>query len=93
MPKNAAETYEIVQKTLDESLKKHDKSRIDFVHDEEAAIDIVNRNENAFAIIMPAIGKSDIFEYVAQDKVLPRKSFSMGRATEKRYYLEAKKIA
>ena len=93
MPKNVAETYEIVQKTLDKSLEKHNQSRIDFVHDEEAAIDIVNRTDNSVAIIMPTIGKSDIFEYVAQDKVLPRKSFSMGHATEKRYYLEAKKIA
>ena len=48
--------------------------------------------DNSVAIYMPALGKSDIFEFVSQDLVLPRKSFSMGHASEKRYYLEAKKI-
>ena len=92
-PKNAAETYEIVQKCIDSNMKKDPRMKVDFIHDEEAVIDIANKNPKSVAIVMPALGKSDIFEYVAQDKVLPRKSFSMGHATEKRYYLEAKKIA
>ena len=36
--------------------------------------------------------KGDIFDYIAKDKVLPRKAFSMGHATEKRYYLESQRI-
>jgi hypothetical protein len=36
--------------------------------------------------------KSDLFRGVIMDGVLPRKTFSMGEAREKRYYMEAKKI-
>ena len=92
-PKNAAETYQIVQKYIDEYLISHPKTKVDFIHDESSLIDITNKNPDSVAIVMPALGKSDIFEFVAKDMVLPRKSFSMGHASEKRYYLEAKKIA
>ena len=91
--KNAAETYQIVQKYIDEYLFKHPETKVDFIHDESSLIDIANKNIDSVAIVMPALGKSDIFEFVAKDMVLPRKSFSMGHASEKRYYLEAKKIA
>ena len=91
-PKNAAETYQIVQKYIDEYLSKHPETKVDFIHDEHSLLDIANKNPSSVAIIMPALGKGDIFEFVAKDMVLPRKSFSMGHASEKRYYLEAKKI-
>ena len=92
-PKNAAETYQIIQKFIDEYLSKHPESKVDFIHDESSLLDIANKNPDSVAVVMPALGKSDIFEFVAKDMVLPRKSFSMGHASEKRYYLEAKKIA
>lgn len=91
-PKNAAETYRIIQKYIDEYLLKHQDTKVDFIHDESSLLDIANKNPNSVAIVMPALGKGDIFEFVAKDMVLPRKSFSMGHASEKRYYLEAKKI-
>lgn len=93
IPGNAAETYQIIQKYIDEYLQNHKESKVDFIHDESSLIDVANKNSGSLAILMPALGKSDIFEFVALDKVLPRKSFSMGHASEKRYYLEAKKIA
>ena len=92
-PKNNAETYQIVQKYIDEYLANHSETKVDFIHDESSLIDIAKKNPNSVAIVMPALGKGDIFEFVAKDMVLPRKSFSMGHASEKRYYLEAKKIA
>ena len=92
-PKNAAETYQIIQKYIDEYLSQHHDTKVDFIHDEHSLLDIANKNPDSVAIVMPALGKSDIFEFVAKDMVLPRKSFSMGHASEKRYYLEAKKIA
>ena len=92
-PKNAADTYRVVQEYLDKYLANHPQSKIDFIHDEHSLLDIANKNPDSAAIVMPALGKSDIFEFVAKDMVLPRKSFSMGHASEKRYYLEAKKIA
>ena len=92
-PKNAAETYQFVQKYIDEYLANHPEAKVDFIHDESSLIDVANKNPNSVAIVMPALGKGDIFEFVAKDMVLPRKSFSMGHANEKRYYLEAKRIA
>ena len=91
-PKNNAETYQIVQSFIDEYMKTHEDVKVDFIHDESSLIEIANNNENSIAIHMPALGKGDIFDFVARDAVLPRKSFSMGHASEKRYYLEAKSI-
>ena len=42
--------------------------------------------------MLPDIAKNDLFRGVVFDGVLPRKTFSMGEAHEKRYYLEAKAI-
>ena len=91
--KSAAETYQIIQKLIDENLKKYPEMKVDFIHDESSVLEIADKNPDSLAIVMPALEKSDIFEFVAKDMVLPRKSFSMGHASEKRYYLEAKKIA
>ena len=93
IPENSAEVYQIIQQYIDSYLKNNKEAKVDFIHDESSLIEIADKNPDSVAIVMPALGKSDIFEFVAQDKVLPRKSFSMGHASEKRYYLEAKKIA
>ncbi|MCR5161755.1 MAG: DUF1015 domain-containing protein [Lachnospiraceae bacterium] len=42
--------------------------------------------------VLPAIPKDDFFNGIAKDGVLPRKTFSMGEAKEKRYYLEARRL-
>ena len=92
LPKSAPEAYLMVQTFIDEYMKSHPEVKIDFIHDEEALIDICQKNEGSLGIIMPALGKDDLFDYISKDLTLPRKSFSMGHANEKRYYLEAKKI-
>ena len=92
MPKVGPEAYEIVQKYVDGYLKEHKEASVDYIHDEDQVINIVNKNKGSVGVIMPALTKGDIFDYIAKDKVLPRKAFSMGHATEKRYYLESKRI-
>ncbi len=92
LPKNAPLAYYQVQTFLDEYLANHQETKIDFIHDEDELIDVANKNLGSVAIAMPALTKEDLFDYLATGKVLPRKSFSMGHANEKRYYLEAKKI-
>ena len=92
LPKNAPMAYLQVQTFLDEYLKSHPEAKIDFIHDEDELISVANKNINSVAIAMPALTKEDLFDYLATGRVLPRKSFSMGHANEKRYYLEAKKI-
>ena len=44
------------------------------------------------AFLLPAMGKEQLFPTVIRDGVLPRKTFSMGEAHDKRFYLEARKI-
>lgn len=91
-PQNAAETYRVIQSFIDEYLSVNKNSSVDFIHDETSLKEIADANIHSAAIKMPALGKSDIFSFVSRDAVLPRKSFSMGHASEKRYYLEAKSI-
>ena len=92
MPKVGPEAYEIVQKYVDGYLKEHESASVDYIHDEDEVINIANKNPGSVGVIMPALTKGDIFDYIAKDKVLPRKAFSMGHATEKRYYLESQRI-
>lgn len=92
LPSNAPEAYKLVQTFIDKYLSTHLDIKIDFIHDEDELIKTADGNENAVAIKMPALTKDDLFSFISKDQVLPRKSFSMGHANEKRYYLEAKKI-
>ena len=92
MDKNAPKAYKTIQTFLDEYMKGHPEMKIDFIHDEDELIAVSDKNAHSLAIAMPALTKDDLFDYIAGDLVLPRKSFSMGHASEKRYYLEAKKI-
>ena len=92
MPKVGPEAYEKVQSYVDAYLSEHKQASVDYIHDEDQTLEVAKNNPNSVAIIMPALTKGDIFDYIAKDKVLPRKAFSMGHATEKRYYLESKKI-
>lgn len=92
MNENAPMCYKIVQDYIDEYLKNNKDASVDYIHDEKELIDVANKNSNSVAIIMPSLTKDDVFDYIANDEVLPRKSFSMGHADEKRFYLESKKI-
>jgi len=71
------------------------------IHDTHATVDYIHgidtterigRQKGNFGVFLPALDKSDFFRTVAKDGSLPRKTFSMGHAHEKRYYLEARKI-
>ena len=48
--------------------------------------------ENATALLLSAMDKAALFPAIAAGGVLPRKTFSMGEATEKRYYMECRRI-
>ena len=76
-----------VQKLLDQ----RKELRLDYVHGEDAVRLIVEK-ENAVGILLPPMEKSLLFPAVAKGGPLPRKTFSMGEANEKRYYMEARKI-
>lgn len=79
-----------LQGFLDAYLKEN-KGDIDYIHDDDALICLA-KQPNAIGFLLPAMEKSQLFRGVIADGVLPRKTFSMGHAREKRYYLEARKI-
>ena len=67
---------------------------IDYIHDIEALKELSNEEGN-IGFELPAFddnAKGEFFCVISENGVLPRKTFSMGHATEKRYYLEARKI-
>ena len=82
---------ETAQKFLDDFLSNHPETEIDFIHGEESLRKLSHRQENV-GLLMPPIDKRTFFEDVIRLGVLPRKTFSMGEAHEKRFYMEAKKI-
>jgi hypothetical protein len=80
----------ILQPFLDRFLKNHG-GKIDYIHGDETAAELA-RKENAVAFLLPKIAKDDFFHGIVMGGVLPRKTFSMGHAQEKRYYLECRRI-
>jgi uncharacterized protein (DUF1015 family) len=92
MPANGPLTYKIVQDYIDDYLAKNPQTTVDYIHGTDHLLEVANKYKSAIAIEMPALTKGDLFDYIAHDDVLPRKSFSMGHASEKRYYLESKRI-
>jgi hypothetical protein len=81
-----------VQAFLDPWLKEGGAERIDYVHGEDAVCKLGCQPGQA-GIYLPAMAKTDLFKTVIMDGVLPRKTFSMGEAKEKRFYMECRKIA
>ena len=75
---------------LDEWLLAHPGAKLDYVHGEQAVRELV-KGEGAVGFLLPAPDKSRFFEQVRELGVLPRKTFSMGEANEKRYYMECRR--
>lgn len=80
----------VLQAFLDAYLQEH-PGQIDYIHGDDDLKELA-RQENAVGFLLPAMEKSQLFRGVIADGVLPRKTFSMGHAREKRYYLEGRKI-
>ena len=64
---------------------------IDYIHGSEETLKLGER-DNAVGILLPPIAKDSFFETINGRGPLPRKSFSMGEADEKRFYLECRKL-
>ena len=77
--------------TVQTLLDRQPGMNLDYVHGDTAVREIVQK-ENAVGILLPPMDKALLFPAVAKNGPLPRKTFSMGEANEKRYYMEARKI-
>jgi hypothetical protein len=80
-----------LQAFLDGFLNEGGADKIDYVHGQEVACQLGTQTGNA-GFYVPGMDKSDLFKTVILDGALPRKTFSMGEAKEKRFYMEARKI-
>jgi uncharacterized protein (DUF1015 family) len=79
-----------LQNFLDSYIKENGGS-VDYIHGTEIVESLGSQPEN-IGFTLPAMGKSELFKTVITDGVLPRKTFSMGHACDKRFYLESRKI-
>jgi Protein of unknown function (DUF1015) len=80
-----------LQNFLDGFMEEKGAREIDYVHGTEPVVRLGGKNGGA-GFYLPAMDKSELFKTVILDGALPRKTFSMGEASEKRFYLEARKI-
>ena len=64
---------------------------IDYIHGDDTARSL-GEKPNCAAVLLPLVEKSGLFLSVLKNGALPKKSFSMGNARDKRYYLECRKI-
>jgi hypothetical protein len=81
-----------LQSFLDRYLAKDKKAKIDYIHG-DGVVEALSAKPGAIGFYLPPMDKSDLFRTVILDGALPRKTFSMGEASEKRFYLECRKIA
>lgn len=88
---NASDAIADIQQLMDEYNKSHRDMIIDYIHGDEHLLKVA-KEKNAVAVFMPCLEKDGLFDYVVRRGVLPRKSFSMGHAEDKRYYLECRVI-
>ena len=78
-----------IQSVIDEMLST-DRGSVDYIHGVDAVESLAAKG--ALGIILPDISKETFFRSILSDKAFPRKTFSIGHAEEKRYYIEARRI-
>ena len=84
-------TVGTLQAFIDEYVASHKGASVDYIHG-EAATEALARKEGAIGFLFDGMSKDQLFKTVICDGALPRKTFSMGHAEDKRYYLECRKI-
>lgn len=80
-----------LQNAIDLMLKDVEGSEVDYIHGDAVVRELASK-EDVIGFLLPAMEKSELFPTVVYDGALPRKTFSMGEANEKRYYMECRFI-
>lgn len=91
--KNPSHNLEVgtLQAFLDYLVKQDGNIEVDYIHGDQV-VEKLGSGSGCMGFYLPAMSKHDLFKTVILEGVLPRKTFSMGEAEEKRYYLECRKI-
>lgn len=80
-----------LQGFIDEYLKKNKAARVDYIHG-KAALKSLSERESAIGFLFDGMKKDELFAAIRRDGSLPRKTFSMGSADDKRFYLECRRL-
>jgi len=78
-----------VQDIFDEYISENPSSSIDYIHGDDAFMELSNKYD-CIGFYFDAIKKSDFFDLIVKCGVLPKKTFSLGEAEQKRYYMECR---
>jgi len=80
-----------LQPLIDRFIAQHGATDVDYVHGDDALERLALAGANV-GVHLPALSKHDLLRMVVREGPLPRKTFSMGEAHEKRYYIEARRL-
>ncbi len=80
-----------LQPLIDEFLENLQDYEIDYIHGSEE-LSRLAKQDKTLSLFLPPIEKDSFFETIKNNGPLPRKSFSMGEADEKRFYMECRKL-
>ncbi len=80
-----------LQMFIDAYIKDHPQCSCDYIHGVDS-LEALSGEKGVIGFLFNGIDKSELFGYVTDHGALPRKTFSMGEAKSKRYYLEAREI-
>ena len=80
-----------LQPFIDHFVARGGATSVDYVHGDEV-LERLAMGEGHIGFHVPTVGKSELLRRVVREGPLPRKTFSMGEADEKRYYVEARRI-
>ncbi len=83
-------TVGTLQDFIDDYIKENPNAEVDYIHGEDSVKSLIG--ETSVGFIFSGMSKSELFKTVIYDGALPRKTFSMGHAEDKRYYLECRSI-
>ena len=91
MNPNAILALKDIQNFIDKYKGENEDIKIDYIHGEDS-LKRICAEKNGIGIVLPKLNKNDFFEYASKNGIMPKKTFSIGEANEKRYYIEARKI-
>jgi len=80
-----------LQPFIDQLIERGGAASVDYVHGDDV-LERLAMNDGHVGFHVPTVGKSELLRRVVREGPLPRKTFSMGEADEKRYYVEARRI-
>lgn len=79
-----------MQDFLQDFVAAHPETELDYIHGEDELRRLTA--EGGVGFMLRVIDKSELFGFIREHGVLPRKAFSMGEAQDKRYYMESRFI-